>query len=272
MQTFLTDVHNHSTFSSDGVSSLSEMLKTAQEKGVAFYGVAEHFEYGENLYEHEPEIDAEEYFHSARHLQEDYAGVMNVLVGAEYGYTADQNAQGRYAMNAKKHRPDFAVNSVHMKDKIDYYTQIWFYTDVNGVRVLRDKNEVYREYLAIVKESLDVPYPYDIVGHLGYPARYAPYEDKAMRYDELAKEFDEVLLKIIEKGKILEVNAAGFFASEDVLKRYFELGGRMVSYASDAHSTQSILRNRAEIVAVLKKIGFTYVTVPCRGEYIKVDL
>lgn len=279
MKKLITDVHTHSQFSSDGVSPLLDMLKTALERGIAFYGVAEHVEYGNNLYENAPEIDAEEYFHVARHLQEDYAGAMNVLVGVEYGYDFDKNVQGRYVTIAKKYNPDFAVNSVHMKDGVDYFYQKIFYKiGANGKETLRDKIEVYREYLALVKESLDVPYPYDIVGHLGYPERYAPYQDKAMRYEDLREEFDELLNAIIQKGKILEVNASNHgaeafaFASEDVLKRYFELGGRQISYASDAHSTASIARNREAVVQKLKEIGFTYLTVPCAGEYIKVEI
>ncbi len=278
-QTMLTDVHTHSTFSCDGVSPLADMLKTACARGAAFYGVAEHVDYGENLSEDLPLIDAEDYFHTARHLQEDYAGVMNVLIGVEFGYDKDANVQGRYAITVEKYQPDFVVNSIHLRDKVDYYHQKPYYTtDENGKEILRDKIQVYTEYLQLVLQSLNVPYHYDIVGHLGYPVRYAPYEDKAMRYQDLPEAFDKVLKTIIEKNKILEVNASAngsgeiSFASKDVLKRYFELGGRQVSYASDAHSKESIMRNREQVVQMLKEIGFTHLTVPCRGEYIKVEI
>ncbi len=278
-RTMLTDVHTHSAFSCDGVSPLTEMLATACAQSVAFYGVAEHVDYGENLSEDLPLIDEEEYFHAARHLQEDYAGVMNVLVGVEFGYDKDVSVQGRYAITVQKRQPDFVVNSIHLRDKVDYYHQTPYYkTDENGKQILRDKKQVYEEYLQLVLQSLDVPYHYDIVGHLGYPVRYAPYQDKAMRYQDFPKAFDRVLQTIIQKNKILEVNASAngsgelCFACPDVLKRYFELGGRQVSYASDAHSKQSILRNREQVVQMLKEIGFTYLTVPCRGEYIKVEI
>ena len=82
----LTDIHNHSTFSFDGKNTLEDMLAAAQAKGVAFFGVSEHFDtdffiYG--MHKLRPEVkptDTESYFHRARHLQDDYAGVMNVLV------------------------------------------------------------------------------------------------------------------------------------------------------------------------------------------------
>lgn len=282
MQKFLTDVHNHSTFSHDGVSKLSDMLQTAQEKGVCFYGVSEHFDF-DMLFAHgraNGGTDAEEYFHSARHLQEDYAGVMNVLIGVELGFSPDERVLARNREIVEKYRPDFVVNSIHTVYAQDYYKQKPFRTTTcEGVEILRPKKEVYEEYLRFIRRSLEVDYEYDIVGHLGYPARYAPYADKVMPYAEFSKDYDDILTAIIEKNKILEVNAsnggASVFttvASQDVLQRYYELGGRQVSYASDAHSTQSILRNREKVVEMLKTIGFTYVTVPCRGEYIKVEI
>ena len=136
MKKFITDVHNHSTFSADGVSPLTEMLETAREKDVAFYGVSEHFNYdlcAEARVERW-DIDADAYFHTARHLQEDYAGVMNVLVGAEFGYSEDENAQSRYREVCEKYRPDFIVNSIHSYQGWDYYKQKQFYIRYKNFR------------------------------------------------------------------------------------------------------------------------------------------
>lgn len=277
MDKFLTDVHNHSKFSHDGVSKLSDMLQTAQEKGVAFYGVSEHFDYDicADSQKDEPQgIDEENYFHAARHLQEDYAGVMNVLVGAEMGFSENKDVQGRYALTYEKYRPDFVVNSVHSFRGWDYCSQKAFYTEK---RALRAKKEVYEEYFTLVEKSLDAPYPYDIIGHFGYVSQYFPIEEREIVYAEFSEKIDDVLRKIIQKDKILEVNASAYglrqisIPARDVLQRYFQLGGRKISYASDAHQTKSILRGRAEIVAMLKEIGFTHFTVPCRGEHIRVE-
>lgn len=281
MEKFLTDVHNHSTFSDDGVSTLSDMLQTAQERGVAFYGVSDHFN-GDLCAEarrHEKDIDAEAYFHTARHLQEDYAGVMNVFVGAELGFSEEESVQAYYRSVCEKYRPDFIVNSIHSYQGWDYYKQKQFYLqDENGEKVLRDQREAYEEYFKLFEKSLDASYPYDIVGHLGYVSRYYPRENKEIRYVDYAQTLDRILKKIIEKEKILEANSAVYdlkqtaIPGRDVFARYFELGGRKVSYASDAHQTTSILRGREGIVKMLKEIGFTYLTVPCQGEHIKVEI
>lgn len=278
MPKFLTDVHNHSTYSFDGVSPLEKMLETAQKKGVAFYGVSEHFDFDEGRAD--GGTNAEEYFHGARHLQEDYAGVMNVLVGAEIGFSPLPEFIERNRALIEKYNPDFVVNSIHACGGEDYYQQNPFYqTTCEGVRVLRPKKETYREYLSLVRQSVDAPYAYDIIGHLGYPTRYAPYADKTLSVAEFKEEIDEILTAIIKRGKILEVNASNRLApafspcaSEEIVRRYFALGGRRVSYASDAHVTDSILRRRDDAVEMLREIGFTYITVPCRGEYIKVEM
>ncbi|MBQ9118210.1 MAG: histidinol-phosphatase HisJ family protein [Clostridia bacterium] len=283
MATFLTDVHTHSTYSPDGVSPLEEMVKTAQAKGIAFYGVSEHVNYDMlvaeqdgRIYATERHTDVDGYFHAARHLQEDYAGVMNVLVGAELGYTDDVRAQNMYKELIQKHSPDFIVNSIHTLGGIDYWSGDPYYTE--GRESVRDKREVYEEYLRLVLRSVKADYDYDIIGHIGYPTRYAPYADRSMPYAEYAKEIDEVLVEIIARGKILEVNSSNdkgvsmTLPDREIMQRYFDLGGRKVSYSSDAHDTARIMDKREKVVAMLKEIGFTYLTVPCKGEHIQVEI
>ena len=279
MQKGLTDIHNHSFYSFDSETPLADMLSAAYEKGVVFYGVAEHFDFDEYFlpeWQDKEFIDLDGYFHGARHLQEDYEGAMHVLVGAEFGYSNAENAKRAYYEIVQKYRPDFIVNSLHTLDGVDYFSRLPFYaTDEQGNCVLKDRVEVFREYFAYIRRSLDAPYPYDIVGHIGYAARYSPYEEKGMPLKEVANELDDILLTIIQKGKILEVNSSTdelCMPPMSVLKRYFELGGRMVSFGSDAHDTGRILYKRDKVVKMLKEVGFTYLTVPYKGEYIKVEI
>ena len=58
----------------------------------------------------------------------------------------------------------------------------------------------------------------------------------------------------------------------DILARYFALGGRNVSFASDAHGRERILAGREKAVAALSAIGFTHLTVPDCGKQILVPL
>lgn len=268
-----TDVHTHSAFSADGKSPLGEMLARARQLGAAYYGVSDHFDYdyladgvlaqGKPV----PMIDAPAYFAEARRLQAAYAGEMRVLVGGEFGFTATPAAQRMYADVIATFRPDFVVNSVHTVDGAD----VWFPASFAG----KARNGAYRAYLEKVRESLDAPYAYDIVAHLGYISRNAPYADNLLRYTDFPDLLDDILRTIIARGSILEVNgsargAGDFLPGRDILERYFALGGRNVSYGSDAHAASAVGQNREKAVRALKDIGFAGVTVPDGGAHILV--
>ena len=275
MKKMLTDMHTHSTFSHDGRDALSEMLASALEKGVAFYGVSDHFDYDYDLskmskeeFESTRNADPEEYFHAARHLQEDYEGCMNVLVGAEFGYSDNEKVKKQYQETYEKYRPDYVINSVHGVDGEDFARYTF----------KENEKQSYEMYLSLIRRSLDAPYPYDIVGHIEYIVRYVPFENRAIDLEKFQEQLDDILKTIIKKDKILEINSATktlprlSLPSEALLWRYYELGGRKISFGSDAHFKERILDKREQIVGLAKKIGFTHVTVPCRGEHIQVEL
>ena len=265
----LTDVHTHSTFSADGITPLADMLARAEELGVAYYGVSEHFDYdyladgvlveGKTV----PMTDAAAYFACARKLQAERGHGTRLLVGGEFGFTPNARAHAMYADVIARYKPDFVVNSVHTVDGHDAWFAEYF--------VGKTKETAYRAYLLRVRESLDAPYRYDIVAHLGYASRNAPYPDRAMRYTDYADLLDDILRGIIARDKILEVNssargAGDFIPATDVLQRYFALGGRLVSFASDAHGADRICAGRETVVSALRAIGFTHITVPDRGK------
>ncbi|MBO5782877.1 MAG: histidinol-phosphatase HisJ family protein [Clostridia bacterium] len=266
----ITDVHTHTTFSADGIDDIYTMLARAKQISLAFWGISEHFDYdylADNITIHGktiPYTDAEAYFTAARAIQSQCQEV-RVLVGAECGFSRNQRAKDMYHALIERYKPDFIVNSVHTQGAYDYYEAAAF----DG----KDKHTAYKEYLCLVRESLDVDYDYDIVGHLGYPTRFAPYADKTLDYAEFAHELDDILTAIIAKGKILELNSSVKGLSTpclpfpQIVERYFALGGRKVSFASDAHGAARLADGREKVVDLLKTIGFTHITVPCQGKH-----
>ena len=276
MKKFIADMHTHSyPASHDGLNTLPEMLAAAHSKGVEFYGVSNHFDYeydiskmSEEEYNSTRNGNEEEYFHTARHLQEDYEGVMNVAVGAEFGFGEDKDVQEMYLATYEKYRPDYVINSIHSEGGVDLSRRN--YTE--------SREETIRMYFDLVKASLDAIYPYDIVGHFGYVCRYLPFEDNDLRLEEFGEEIDDVLKTIIKKDKILELNTATktlpwlSIPNMPIVRRYYELGGRKVCFGSDAHNTERILDKWDEVIATLKEIGFTYLTIPFKGEHIKLEI
>ena len=112
----------------------------------------------------------------------------------------DEISVKRYQEIIERYKPDYIINSVHRIGN-GYYEK-----DKNGGKILREKRVVYNEYFECVLRSLEAPYKYDVVGHFGYCTRYAPYADKRASFEEYGAKIDRILKRIIELGKILEIN------------------------------------------------------------------
>jgi len=79
---------------------------------------------------------------------------------------------------------------------------------------------------------------------------------------------DEILKVLIDKEKGLELNTGGikkgmkdFHPCMDILKRYRELGGEIITIGSDSHDTAHIAEHFDRAAEVLQACGFRYYTV-----------
>lgn len=269
------DLHTHTFFSADGREDMRNMIEKAIELKMTHYGTSEHFDYDfmrRNVWiDGKPvrEIDAPAYFKRARRLQKEYAGKINYLVGCEFAYDQSNYCKLLYQNIEKQYKPDYIINSAHLCLGGDCYAPEFF----EG----KSKELTYNAYLYVVLESLDAPYPYDIVGHIGYCSRNAKYPDPKLRYTEYKDVIDKILKKIIAYDKILEINTSSktagsaFLPDTDILQKYYDLGGRNVIFSSDAHNAARIGEKRETVASALKEIGFTHITVPCKGKRILLE-
>lgn len=99
------------------------------------------------------------------------------------------------------------------------------------------------------------------MAHIGYVTRNAPYAKKALFYADFPEKFDAILHGIIERGKALEVNThTTLYPSEEILRKYYEYGGRKISFGSDSHHAE-LCKDYEKTCAMLKEIGFTHFSV-----------
>lgn len=87
---------------------------------------------------------------------------------------------------------------------------------------------------------------------------------------DLADLIDEILKILIQRGKGLEVNSAGLkyglpypHPHPDVLKRYKELGGEIITIGADAHKPEHVAYDFAQTAEILKSCGFKFYTEFC---------
>ena len=77
--------------------------------------------------------------------------------------------------------------------------------------------------------------------------RYGPYEDKHVEHELYQDIIDEILKTLIQKGKGIEVNTSGYalnktcgFPNFDIVKRYKELGGTIITVGTDSHTSDRV--------------------------------
>lgn len=256
------DTHVHTKNSHDGKLPIQSIVDLAKAQGLCYLCTTDHldydFEYGKNRAPISwPPLDLPAYYKewqiTKTALDNDKNNVLTLCFGIEASYDKSEKAKEKYKEIIREYPFDAVINSVHCVDGYDVYFKTAF--------LFKRKKHVYRRYLETILESLDAPYPYDIVAHIGYIAHGAPYRDKALKYADFPEEIDAILKGIIERGKAMEINFHHDMApGRDIVQRYYDLGGRKISYGSDAHRGD-ICKNFDDAVQMLKEIGFTHLCV-----------
>ena len=254
------DTHTHSNYSHDGVPPLGAMVKEAVSRGLKYLAVTDHCDkdcVALPGFDWVKQIDLTSRNREMTALKAEYADRIYLADALEYGYAPEANAL--YLDVQESYPTDYVINSVHIVEGIDVYFREYFDA--------RTKKQAYTAYLEAVRASVDAPYLYDSIGHLGYIARCATYPDKRLIYGDFADLIDDILKAVIQKGKALEVNTASkgtkcdLFHDTTILKRYRQLGGELVTLGSDAHDPSRLCADFEEASAALLQSGFSYAFV-----------
>ena len=261
------DMHMHTWFSTDSEACPRDMADEAVRKGLKTICFTDHFDKDDLEWGEEGIFDVDAYFVEMQKLQEDYAGKLNIRIGIELGlrtYLKDY-----YEELTKKYPFDFVIGSVHnVPYKKDAEGNI-LYTDPAAEKLFTDRTdkEAYRLMMETTLENVRTSDCFQTLGHLDYVVRYGKSREKEYSYTDYADIIDEILKLLIEKEKGLEVNSAGLkyglpFAHPhpDVLKRYRELGGEIITIGADAHKPEHIAYDFAKAEEILKSCGFKYYT------------
>ena len=107
---------------------------------------------------------------------------------------------------------------------------------------------------------------FDVYGHLDYVVRYSGA--KSYRPADYSDILDEILKKLVSMGKGIELNTAGLkyglgwaHPHPEVLRRYRELGGEVITVGSDGHRAEHYAWEFGAAEDILRAAGFTHYTV-----------
>ena len=195
----------------------------------------------------------------ARLLKEKYSSQLAIFTGIEVGEGFRKPDYTTRLLNAIK--PDIVIGSVHdvfMNNMPRNLSRMDFsaLTDEEAYEVIK----VYFAELVRVATETD----YDVLAHLTLPLRYTNGKyGKKLTLDAFSKDIEKILSIIIKKEKALEINTSefdhqlfDFMPGKDILRKYYGMGGRLITIGTDAHKSENIAVGFNEAKALLKEIGF----------------
>ena len=246
------DYHLHSRVSFDSESSAESMALAAKQKGFSEICFTDHCDYNDDKSQPHNPIDISAYNSEYNTLTVEG---LKIKRGFEFGMT-DWNTAELQAMLAS--RPfDFVIGSVHFVDGFDPYDQEYW--------LGKTEKEAYIGYLQKILECVKIHDGFDVLGHLSYVARsiYNPTKN-LLEYRDYSDICDEIFKTLIRKDKGIEINTSGMSAlgvllpSYDFVKRYKDLGGKIITVGSDAHTPERVGQHMESALALAKEV-FGYV-------------
>lgn len=251
----IADCHMHTSFSADSETDICEQAERAIELGMSHICFTDHMDM--DYPDGDFQLDSDAYVKRVLEVQEKYRDRIRICLGVEIGL--QEHLKERLEAYIAAYPFDFIIGSVHLVCGEDPYWGRVF----DRMGDAQAYGEYFQGMLRAVKNAPQI----QTLGHLDYVVRYGKGKDREYSYQRYADEIDAVLRCIIEKGIALEVNTAGLktlsFTNPhpDIIRRYRELGGEMITVGSDGHSPEFLGYRFEQVPELLKSCGFDYYTV-----------
>ena len=253
------DCHNHSTLSPDGFDTPLDMAARACGLGIKHFALTDHIEieqFDDGKWDYWGALDRS--YAAYLEIKEKYAGRMNVYYGAELGQPLYDLPLAERILAERDF--DFVLGSQHRTKTYPSLNQV---PDSDEDR-LRCMDEYFEEQLALAQWGR-----FCSLSHLNFPLRFLCYNGEhyidMSRYADI---IDEILKTIIGKDIAMEVNSSGIrkglgvsMPGADIVRRYRELGGKMITIGSDAHRSADVGADIPQCIQMLKACGFDEICV-----------
>jgi histidinol-phosphatase (PHP family) len=251
------DYHVHTNFSGDCNTPMEEVILAAIKKNIKSLCFTEHLDYDYPNTDYNLLLEQDKYFNTFYSLRDKYLNYIDLKLGIEIGI--QPHLYEKYNEYLNKHPFDFVICSTHTVDRQDIHNGDYFKH--------RSSNEAVEGYYIDILNVVNSYQNYDVYGHLNFIDRYTKYYNYMnVNYNKIKQIIDEILIKIIKNNKGIEVNTSGLrygmnctLPNRDILIRYKELGGTLITTGSDSHYSEHIGAGFLDLYELLKSIGFKYV-------------
>lgn len=251
------DTHMHCYFSGDCDAAPEDMIRQAIRIGLTGICFTDHLDL-DNPVDPDFTFDFTARKKALDPLVFQHQNTLSICQGIEIGL--QPHLADRHRQLVSDFPFDFVIGSSHLANGLDPYYPAYF----EG----KTESDAYLEYFESILNNIQVYDDFDVYGHIDYVVRYGPNQNRNYSYRKYGDVLDAILHSLIDMGKGIELNTGGFKAglgqpnpSIEIIKRYHELGGEIITMGADAHSPEYVGFEFEKAVAILKDAGFKYYTV-----------
>lgn len=237
------------------------------QNGQEFVMFTDHMDFGGTDPDFLVGIDYGKYFRQMKEIEEETEFKINI--GVEIGYEKEHKSKIEDFLS--KYPFDYVIASIHYGDGFDFYLGDFFHG--------KTQYDSYLRYFEILQEMVENFNNFDVLGHLDFIVRYGPFEDKDYDFEAFKPNIDKILLRTINKSKGIEINTSGlrepnntFYPKNQVIERYKELGGRILTIGSDSHFNQQYGSGILKAVEFLKTIGVVEISSFTKRKEMKIKI
>ncbi len=266
------DYHLHSEFSDDSRESMDNQIQQAISLGLNEICFTDHVDYGikhdwddprgidwrQDAMEPLANVNYPEYFAKLLRMRVTYGKAITIRSGLEFGIQSITVDNYKKLYDRYQDQLDFVLFSMHQVNNLEFWTQ--------DFQIGKTQQEYNEEYYREILKTMKLFKNYSVLAHLDLLARY----DKKGIYpfEKVEDLIAEILKQAINDGKGIEVNTSSWHygltdtqPSRKILKLYKDLGGKIITVGSDAHSTKYLADHIKDAYAILKnEIGFEEIT------------
>ncbi len=262
------DMHMHSSFSTDSDAPMESMVQSAISSGLKGVCFTEHMDldYPKFYFPDDPHAfvaDPGQVQTKIEQLRKKTGNALWIGFGLEFGMQG--HLSDTFHDLASCYPLDSIIASQHLVNSLDpYYPQTWENTDVDDLI-----HQYYQEMLSNLKSLKE----WDTLAHIDYIIRYIPGHREELASGKISSPYDsmlhhkdlidEILLYIIQSGKCLEVNTAGYKyglnqpnPAPSIIRRYRQLGGELITIGADAHAPGHVAIGFDQVRELLLSMGF----------------
>ncbi|WML41457.1 histidinol-phosphatase HisJ family protein [Neobacillus sp. OS1-2] len=261
---YLMDYHHHTNHSFDSTAIMEEVCRRALENHINEICFTEHFSVNPlaPTYGH---MNFAKYFSEIRDCQEQFHGRLTIKAGIEL--CEPHLLMDQYAQTLRTLHLDFILGSVHNINNQKLR--------LVGKEHHQHAYQLYFEELFKMVSVADI----DVIAHFDLMKRYSYKEFGNYLFEDYQEIIEQILKKSIERNIGIEINTSGLrtslketLPSMNIIRRYRELGGEILTIGSDSHKAETVGANLVEAYRMAKECGFHTIYKFDRRKAIPVEL